>query len=91
MGSEVNKIYNLYEIFNDFNRLRILIAMYNLEYTSGDLSNIVGMSQISIMHQLEFLVDKRVVSKSKSGDTIKYKISDKKFNKIVSQITNYLK
>lgn len=91
MGSEVSKLYNLYEIFNDFNRLRIIVAMYNGEYTSDDLSNVIGMNSISVIHQLEFLVSKKVISKIELDNTIKYKISDKRFDRIISQIINYSK
>ena len=91
MGSEVSKLYNLYEIFNDFNRLRIIVAMYNGEYTSDDLSNVIGMNSISVIHQLEFLISKKVISKIELDNTIKYKISDKRFDRIISQIINYSK
>lgn len=91
MGSEVNKIYNLYEIFMDFNRLRILVAIYGNECTSEELSDSINLNTISIMHQLEFLINKKVIAKLEIDDTIKYKISDKKFNKIINQIINYSK
>lgn len=91
MGSELSKIYNLYEIFNDFNRLRILVIMYNNECTCDDIVSITNLSLVSIMHQLEFLVSKKVVTKLEVDGDIKYKISDKKFNRIVYQIVNYAK
>lgn len=91
MGSEVSKIYNLYEVFKDFNRLRIVLAMYGGEYTNADLSNLVGMNSILVMHQLEFLISKKIISKFEIDNIIKYRISDRKFNKIVSQMVNYSK
>ncbi len=86
-----SNIYNLYEIFNDFNRLRILIAIYDRECTIEDISNRINLNSISIIHQLEFLIERKVVSKLEVDNTIKYKISNRKFNKIVNQIVNYTK
>ena len=86
-----SNIYNLYEIFNDFNFLRILIAIYDRECTIEDISNRINLNSISIIHQLEFLIERKVVSKLEVDNTIKYKISNRKFNKIVNQIVNYTK
>ena len=91
MSSEVNKIYNLYEIFRDFNRLRILVAIYEKECTIKELSYSVNLNIISITHQLEFLISKKVVTKLEVEDITKYKLSDKRFNKIINQIINYIK
>ena len=91
MSSEVNKIYNLYEIFRDFNRLRILVAIYEKECTIKELSDSVNLNIISITHQLEFLIGKKVVTKLEVDDITKYKLSDKRFNKIINQIINYIK
>ena len=65
--------------------------MYNNECTCDDIAMSTNLGLVSVMHQLEFLISKKVVTKLEVDDSIKYKISDKKFNKIIYHIVNYSK
>ena len=87
MNLELSKIYNLYEIFNDFNRVRVLVTMYNNSYTCNEITTNSNLKSIIVKHELDFLLKKKIISKIDN----KYIISDKKFNKIINQIINYSK
>ena len=87
MDLELSKIYNLYEIFNDFNRLRMLIIIYNNSYTYDEIISNTSIKSIIVKHELDFLIKKEIVKEVND----KYIICDRMFNKIVAQIITYIK
>lgn len=83
---KIVKIYQLYDIFNDFNRLSILMQLYNDELTIEEINKRTNIKNIVIFHQLEYLCNKKVVVKTDD----KYKIADKTLNKLIGKMINYV-
>ena len=48
---------DLFRIFGDTTRIRILYSLFDGELCVGDISTILGMSQSSVSHQLRILKD----------------------------------
>ena len=73
------KFYELsefFKIFGDNSRLRILAALKSGEISVNDLSEMVGMSQSAVSHQLKILKQARVVKLRKEGKNIFYSLDD---------------
>ena len=52
----IQKIYSFYEIFNDFNRIRILVCLNNEEMTIDKISKITKLNDTLIYSQLEVII-----------------------------------
>jgi len=73
------KFYELsefFKIFGDNSRLRILAVLKSGEISVNDLSEMVGMSQSAVSHQLKILKQARVVKLRKEGKNIFYSLDD---------------
>lgn len=84
------KIYNFYEIFNDFNRIRILVCLNNEEMTIDKISKITKLNDTLIYSQLEYLRGYKIIQKIKDENEITYKICDKYILKIIDIIIKYI-
>ena len=87
---KIRKIYQLHDLFNDFNRLYILIELYKNELSVDEINEKTNIKPIVVFHELEFLVTKKIVEKIEIQDDIKYKISDKVLEKFIGNIKNYV-
>ena len=67
---------NLYSIFSDPMRLRILIALSKNSLSVGDLTEVLSTSQSNISHHLAILRDNDLVSFTKSGKRVIYYLKD---------------
>ncbi len=87
----VQKIYSFYEIFNDFNRIRILVCLNNGEMTISKISRITKLNATTISSQLEYLRGYKIIKKMKDENKITYKICDKYMLKVIDSIIKYIK
>ncbi len=67
---------DLFRIFGDTTRIRILYSLFDNELCVGDISNILGMSQSSVSHQLRILKDSKLVKFRRDGKSIFYSLDD---------------
>lgn len=86
----MQKLYSFYEIFNDFNRIRILICLNNKEMTVSKLSKITKLNVTTIFSQLEYLCNYKTVKKIKDENKITYKICDKYMVKVIDSVIKYI-
>ena len=86
MELNVNRVYDLHEIFNDINRMIILIYLYDKMSSGREISKNTGISLTIVNHHLEYLRDRKVIKK----DNNLYNICDKYINKIIMHIKNYV-
>ena len=87
---KLHKIYQLYDLFKDFNRLSILLELYDNELSVDEINKNINIESIVIFHQLEYLITKRVVGKYEIDGIVKYKITDKTLNKFIGKMRNYV-
>ena len=87
-----NKInlYNFYEIFNDFNRVRILINLKDKEKSIADISLETGLNKTIVFSQLQFLILNNAIIENKNKKTTLYKIKNKNMIKIINDIVKYI-
>jgi len=70
------ELANLFKLFGDPTRVRILYALSRAELCVCDLAALLGMTQSAVSHQLRFLRDGRVVKSRRDGRQVLYTMHD---------------
>lgn len=66
----------LFRIFGDSTRIKILYSLFDNELCVGDISSVLGLSQSSVSHQLRILKDSKLVKFRREGKSIFYSLDD---------------
>ena len=66
----------LFKVFGDTTRVRILCALFESEMCVCDISILLGMTQSSISHQLRVLKSAKLVKNRKEGKVVYYSLAD---------------
>ncbi|MBR0461170.1 MAG: winged helix-turn-helix transcriptional regulator [Erysipelotrichaceae bacterium] len=87
---EVNEksIYDLaelFKVFGDSTRIRILLALYDKEMSVNDIAVTLNMSQSAISHQLKNLKVSKLIKNRREGKTIYYALDDDHVYHIIEQ------
>jgi len=78
----IQETVNLFKIFSDFTRLRIIELLYDEEKCVQDIADSLETSQSAISHQLKLLRDMNVVSTRKEGKQVIYSLQDNHIKEI---------
>ncbi len=70
------EVAELFKVFGDSTRARIICALTISELCVCDLSAILGMSQSAISHQLRILKQARLVKNRRMGKAVYYTLDD---------------
>lgn len=76
---------DLYKIFGDSTRLRILYVLFDTELCVCDIAELLGMTASAISHQLRVLKQSRLVKYRKSGKSVLYSLADDHVHAILGQ------
>ena len=80
----------LFKVFGDGTRIRILYVLYEQEVCVCDLAGILGMTQSAISHQLKILRQARLIRSRREGKTIFYSLADDHVYTMLSQATEHI-
>ena len=75
---------DLFKIFGDTTRMRILHALQEGEMSVGTISTALGMTQSAISHQLKVLKSNNLITNRREGKTIYYFLADDHVRTIVA-------
>ena len=75
----------LFRIFGDSTRVRILYALFEAELCVCDIAELLGMTQSAISHQLRALKNVRLVRARREGKTVYYSLADSHVRAIIDQ------
>lgn len=75
----------LFRIFGDSTRIRILYALFESELCVCDIAALLGMTQSAISHQLRALKNARLVKARRAGKTVFYALADDHVKTIIHQ------
>ncbi len=75
----------LFSIFGDGTRMRILYALWETEMCVCALAEYLGMTQSAISHQLRILKMHHLVKSRREGKTIYYSLADHHVHTIIAQ------
>lgn len=74
----------LFKIFGDPTRIKILYAMLDAELCVNDIAGRLQMSQSSVSHQLRILKTSKLVKSRREGKSIFYSLDDEHVRFILS-------
>lgn len=66
----------LFKIFGDSTRIKMIYALSKMEICVYDLSKILNMSQSAVSHQLRILRNAKIVKQRKDGRQVFYSLDD---------------
>ena len=81
-------IYNLaelFKVFGDSTRIRILLTLYNGEISVNEIASYLNMSQSAISHQLKNLKVFKLIKSRRAGKVIYYSLDDDHVYNIIKQ------
>ena len=80
----------LYRVFADSTRIKILYALFEAELCVCDLSRLTGMSQSAVSHQLRTLKDSKLVKFRREGKTVYYSLADQHVRTLIGNGMEHL-
>lgn len=72
----------LFKVFGDTTRVRIMCALFERELSVTDISELLGMGQSAISHQLRLLRSARLVRSRRDGKMAYYSLDDEHVREI---------
>lgn len=78
----LDKLADLFKIFGDGTRVRIICALMQSEMCVCDLAALLEMSQSAVSHQLRTLKQTRLVKNRRDGKVIYYSLDDEHIENI---------
>ncbi len=81
----------LYKVFGDSTRIKILYALYEREMCVCDIAALLNMTQSAISHQLRVLKNNKLVRSRRDGKEIYYSLDDNHIFKILDQGLEHIK
>ena len=75
----------LFRIFGDSTRVRILYVLFVSEMCVCDIARILGMTQSAISHQLRSLKGARLIKSRREGRQVFYSLADGHVSTIIGQ------
>ncbi|QOV21009.1 winged helix-turn-helix transcriptional regulator [Blautia liquoris] len=82
---ELYRLADLFKIFGNPTRIRILSALKTHELCVCDIADLLGMTQSAISHQLRILKQMQLVKFRRDGKTVYYSLADDHVYTILSQ------
>lgn len=76
---------DLYKVFGDSTRIRILYALFEAELCVCDIAALLSMSISAISHQLRVLKQAQLVRYRRDGKTVYYSLADDHVRTILGQ------
>lgn len=82
---ELYDLAELFKIFGDSTRIRILFVLFECEVCVCDLAKCLNMTQSAISHQLRILKQNKLVKSRREGKSIFYSLADNHVRTIINQ------
>lgn len=80
---ELQDLADLFKVFGDATRIRILLSMYDGERAVSEIADAVGMSTSAVSHQLKILRSAGLVRARRDGKQIFYSLADEHVHTII--------
>ena len=78
-------VSELFKVFGDSTRVRILYFLYDKERNVNQISRALSMNQSAISHQLKILKNSKLVKNKRNGKEIIYSLDDEHVYNIINQ------
>ena len=81
---ELYDLADLFKVFADSTRIRILFVLFESEVCVCDLAKVLNMTQSAVPHQLRILKQNKLVKNRREGKSIFYSLADDHVRTIIS-------
>ncbi|MBR5799262.1 MAG: helix-turn-helix transcriptional regulator [Lachnospiraceae bacterium] len=82
--TELYDLAELFKVFGDSTRIRILFVLFEAEVCVCDLAQALNMTQSAISHQLKILKQNKLVKNRREGKSIFYSLADDHVRTIIA-------
>lgn len=82
---ELYNLAELFKVFGDSTRIRILYVLFEAEVCVCDLAQALNMTQSAISHQLKILKQNKLVKSRREGKSVFYSLADGHVRTIIAQ------
>lgn len=82
---ELYDLAELFKVFGDSTRIRILFVLFEAEVCVCDLAEALHMTQSAISHQLKILKNSKLVKSRREGKSVFYSLADSHVRTIIDQ------
>ncbi|MBP5606501.1 MAG: winged helix-turn-helix transcriptional regulator [Ruminiclostridium sp.] len=79
------ELAELYKLFGDSTRIKILYALFEAELCVCDIATLIGASMSAVSHQLRILKQASLVKYRRNGKTVFYSLADDHVRSILDQ------
>ncbi len=83
--TELYDLAELFKVFGDSTRIRILFVLFETEVCVCDLAQALNMTQSAISHQLKILKQNKLVKSRREGKSVFYSLTDDHVRTIIAQ------
>ena len=83
--TELYDLAELFKVFGDSTRIRILFVLFEAEVCVCDLAEALCMTQSAISHQLRILKQSKLVKSRREGKSVFYSLADNHVRTIIDQ------
>jgi DNA-binding transcriptional ArsR family regulator len=83
-SQQLDRLALTYKVLGDPNRLKIVMALRNVEMCVCDLAAFTGLTDSAVSHQLRRLKDLALVKNRREGQIIYYSLDDEHVSAILS-------
>ena len=83
--TELYDLAELFKVFGDSTRIRILYVLFESEVCVCDLAEMLHMNQSAISHQLKILKQAKLVTGRREGKSVIYSLADEHVRTIIDQ------
>ena len=83
--TELYDLAELFKVFGDSTRIRILFVLFETEVCVCDLAQALNMTQSAISHQLKILKQAKLVKSRRDGKQVYYALADDHVRTIIGQ------
>jgi len=88
---ELDRLSLTYKVLGDPNRLKIVMALRNVEMCVCDLAAFTGLTDSAVSHQLRRLKDLALVKSRRAGQIIYYSLDDEHVSEILNVGLEHIK
>ena len=83
--NDLADLAELFKIFGDSTRIRILYVLFEAEMCVCDIATLLGMTQSAVSHQLRLLKQAKLVRNRRDGKTVFYSLADDHVRTMIAQ------
>ena len=80
---ELCDLAELFKMFGDSTRIKILFSLFETELCVGDISTLLCVSQTAVSHQLRLLKGAKLIAGRKEGKNVFYSLADEHVRTII--------